>query len=421
MSSEKKNKKMNKVLLTVGLSVFAVIFAVASVFGFNIIRVNAAENLYNEALLNNTEIVKEAEYKGSTLDVYNNLVEPIFEYCEQGYGDENDCEQLKTNIANINKSKNIYSEIEKDEDISIKDATNSTNINTGKTVLYLTTYDAKKELANVSYVRTLNSVKNSTIDKLDESTETLKEKINNAKTVVADSEGKVEDDATRTALNEKVAAAEKLSKQPADTIDFRISLIGETKEMSSTLDTHVEKVKASVQEREDRIAREEAERIAAQNAYKNSSSNNYSNNNSYTGNSSTGYSSSNNSGGGGGSTAPAPKPSGGSTYYLNASMCGDAWNAQGCVNSYSITAIDYTPWGGPFWVGGHVGGAAGVINSFKVGDTVVVSGAGAGTYKVTGITWIPKVSGQSASSLGGGFAFQTCDGNQMRIVYATRV
>lgn len=100
----------------------------------------------------------------------------------------------------------------------------------------------------------------------------------------------------------------------------------------------------------------------------------------------------------------------------------DPYSAQNCVNSSAITYIDFSPYNGPQWVGGHNTGSAGVILSFQVGDIINVSGSSAaGTYRVTGESWVPKANGIDVGSLGQGFAFQTCSGSQMRLVWATRI
>ena len=83
---------------------------------------------------------------------------------------------------------------------------------------------------------------------------------------------------------------------------------------------------------------------------------------------------------------------------------------QSCVNSYSVVAVDLHPYNGPFWFGGHRGGTAGQILNYSVGDLVQVSGAGAGTYSITGSTWIGRDndSRNDYSKLGNGIVFQTC-------------
>lgn len=110
------------------------------------------------------------------------------------------------------------------------------------------------------------------------------------------------------------------------------------------------------------------------------------------------------------------------TYTLYASTCSDADQGQACVDSTSVTYIDFSPWDGPQWVGGHRGGEAGVILNFNPGDVVTVVGsAAAGTYQITGAQWVPKTHGIDVSTVGQGFAFQTCSDTQMRIVWATRI
>ncbi|WP_062132297.1 hypothetical protein [Demequina aestuarii] len=67
----------------------------------------------------------------------------------------------------------------------------------------------------------------------------------------------------------------------------------------------------------------------------------------------------------------------------------------------------------------HCGGAW--ILDVKVGDTIKLTGVGAGTYTVTGSKSVPKNS--SASVLNGGLWLQTCyrSGSQMRLVAISRI
>lgn len=87
-----------------------------------------------------------------------------------------------------------------------------------------------------------------------------------------------------------------------------------------------------------------------------------------------------------------------------------------------ITLVDYSQWGGPStWLGGHSGGVAGVIQNFNKGDVVNVIGAGEGSYRISRIGFVPKQTGLDSSILGTGVAFQTCQGNQMRVAYAEKL
>lgn len=147
---------------------------------------------------------------------------------------------------------------------------------------------------------------------------------------------------------------------------------------------------------------EAARQAAINNTFNNNVINNYVNNNSES------------------NSADSSAPSY-NTYYVSSVYCGDYINAQGCVDSYSFTTVDYSSVGGPFWIGGHNHGPAGIINNFNVGDHVVVSGSGAGTYRITGFTYIPKGSGTDVRNFGGSIVFQTCTSTNMRVAYAERI
>ena len=103
-------------------------------------------------------------------------------------------------------------------------------------------------------------------------------------------------------------------------------------------------------------------------------------------------------------------------YVLEATDCPDPWGAQRCVDSQDVVATDFSPWGGPVWVGGHTKGSAVVILNLEPGNTVAINGSVAdGSYLVTGSRWIPR-SPIPSSDLGEGVVLQVCKGNSMRVV-----
>lgn len=105
----------------------------------------------------------------------------------------------------------------------------------------------------------------------------------------------------------------------------------------------------------------------------------------------------------------------GATYYMYVSgYCGDSGCAQSAVDNNALAYIDYGT--GLYEIAGHVNSQ---ISSLNVGNTVRVTGSGAGLYQVTSIVWTFK--GASTSDVPSGFAFQTCVGSQMKLAYAQRI
>lgn len=94
--------------------------------------------------------------------------------------------------------------------------------------------------------------------------------------------------------------------------------------------------------------------------------------------------------------------------------------AQSSVDSHSLAYIAYPGWNFTE-IAGHNYGAAGIIQKFRAGDTVKVSGHGAGTYRITRIVEVAKNS--TVDKVPEGFAFQTClsGTNKMVLAYATKV
>lgn len=105
----------------------------------------------------------------------------------------------------------------------------------------------------------------------------------------------------------------------------------------------------------------------------------------------------------------------GATYYMYVSgYCGNSGCAQSAVDNNVLAYIDYGS--GLSEIAGHVNSQ---ISSLNVGNTVRVTGSGAGLYQVTSIVWTFK--GASTSDVPSGFAFQTCVGSQMKLAYAQRI
>lgn len=107
-------------------------------------------------------------------------------------------------------------------------------------------------------------------------------------------------------------------------------------------------------------------------------------------------------------------------YTLSPVECEDAWDAQNCINSLNVSFIDFTPWDGPQWVGGHNAGEGNIIADFRVGDTVKVAGTPAeGTYRVLSREFI--TSGTKSSNVGPGFVFQTSIDDKPILVRAEKI
>lgn len=105
----------------------------------------------------------------------------------------------------------------------------------------------------------------------------------------------------------------------------------------------------------------------------------------------------------------------GATYYMYVSgYCGNSGCAQSAVDNNVLAYIDFGT--GLYEIAGHVNSQ---ISSLNVGNTVRVTGSGAGLYRVTSIVWTFK--GATTSDVPSGFAFQTCVGSQMKLAYAQRI
>lgn len=94
--------------------------------------------------------------------------------------------------------------------------------------------------------------------------------------------------------------------------------------------------------------------------------------------------------------------------------------AQDAVDTYDVSYISFPAGSSTLTeIAGHEFGPAGIINRFKAGDTVKVSGYGSGVYRVDSLVYVEKH--QAEYNVSGRFAFQTCIGNQMVLAYSTRI
>jgi hypothetical protein len=122
------------------------------------------------------------------------------------------------------------------------------------------------------------------------------------------------------------------------------------------------------------------------------------------------------------SQPPAPaQPQVATLDVTSATTCSDSACAQSAVDAGGAAYIDYSGSGsgsGFSEIAGHSGGAAGLIASFAPGQTVRTTGALPGLWRITGLSDIP-LNARAIPS--GGFAFQTCVGNVLRLAYATRI
>ena len=356
-----------------------------------------------EAIQINQEAVENFSSIQGSLERLYKLSQPILDNCENGYGLEDPCGALQRSIIPL-----VSPPMVKDYETASREfIENNTQAVNNFTESYTSHIDRVQEVKSAAY----EGVSETTLDLWSDSKDSLNEKITAAEERLTSSKGKVDSDDTRNALQDAITAAKNHLSSTDNFPNLRIALIQRTQNHLDALDAGVAAVDADVQSRENRLAEEAKQAKAASLAQASQASR-------------SGGTSATTGGSYSGSKSESSNSKGGSqTYYLSASMCADAWNAAGCVDGYGVTAVDFSPWGGPYWIGGHSSGSAGVIANFQVGDVVVVSGAGAGTYKVTGSTWVPKPteSETPASSLGKGFAFQTCVGNRMRVVYASRI
>lgn len=337
---------------------------------------------------------KSASFSNS-LDTYERVFQPLYEYCDEGWGDSDSCTELSLAVKENR-------EILEGLDDNFLDLTQIEE----STADFFGHVKAEHQRFNQIHRQVVTSLEEESQEKWDEGSSKLEETVSKGKDLLESTKEKVNDNQTRKDLNEEIVSAEDLLDLNVNTYSLKIRHYDELASHEKALIESMAKVQES-HDAWNKQKEEEAQaaRIAAEQAAQAAQTVN-----SYNTSSSSGTTTQLS---GGGSSTP--------THYISASQCSDPWQAQSCVDGYSITATDFSPWGGPYWIGGHSGGSAGQFLSWNVGDKVEVSGAGAGTYQITSVSWVPKVAGQQASSLGAGFAFQTCSGNQMKVLYATRV
>lgn len=97
--------------------------------------------------------------------------------------------------------------------------------------------------------------------------------------------------------------------------------------------------------------------------------------------------------------------------------CGEWSCIQSAVDSSDLAYIDFGI--GLVEIAGHSHGPAGVIAKMSVGDTVAVSGHGAGTYRIVSQVVVPKQT--PINGVPEGMAFQTCVGDQLLLQYVESV
>ena len=396
-------------------AVALVIVLVLTLSGFANARAYRA-NLITE----NQTVAQKLEIRDARLEEQRAWSEQLLEYCDDGYGDETQCETVAEMLQDTPHTEALI--VQNLDSYSNEEIFENTKTNYDTTIL-LANMVGKYRDQNEN----LNQSISDDITKRWEASQTnLKDAIESSQELLESSKDKVDSEDGRDSLAKAIKTAKTLLvDEPYHHYDTQFIQINHADEETENLESASSVVEKDVQKQKERLEREaaqrEAERLAALRASQASATSNSGTR--VATNNGSGYTTSN-SGSNGTTTSKPSAPSAsnsGNTWHLSVSACPDAWNGQSCVDGYGVTAIDFSPWGGPYWIGGHTGGAAGQILNFQVGDTVVVSGAGAGTYRVTGSTWIPKVAGQSASQFGTGFAFQTCSGNQMRLVFATRI
>ena len=112
---------------------------------------------------------------------------------------------------------------------------------------------------------------------------------------------------------------------------------------------------------------------------------------------------------------PPPPPSF-KVWYESVNLTGGQGTINRCAGS---VWQDYGSYGRVVAEHNHCGGAW--ILDVQTGQTVVISGYGSGTYRVTGSKSVPK--GASAAVLNGGIWLQTCyfNSNSMRLVHLEKI
>ena len=383
-----------------GLLKSLVVFALLPVF--SVFGVAQAEALNEQSTQRIESINSSAKEVSAALQSHIPESKELLEYCPDGWGSEESCDKLSRDVKLASLSPGL-----------VKVAL-STYLEGESTEERIQNFGRQKDGDIRRSKDTLSKeIEESTTNAHRESHEGLKGVVNEGKDIFSKSEGKVEDEEVRNSLQERLEKAQgALEEEPASPSE-RISSIDDLDTSKKEVEEAVSGTKGSMKDWEEaRQAEVEAQRLQeiSQREAEGSTA--------QTGNSSASISSAQASTA---STAPEAAPSGPTTYHLSSSHCADPYAAQGCIDGSGVSTVNFTEMGGPVWIGGHSSGAAGVILSFKVGDIVVVSGSGAGTYQITGVGWLDKVPGQEPSILGTGYAFQTCSGNQMKVLYANKV
>lgn len=308
----------------------------------------------------------------------------------------------------------------------------------------ITAEAAHVEAANQMYrsdthQQSLQNVRDETtasISDWQESVSEAKESISNLKKLSENSDGKVfagDEDLLKT----HVALMENLNFR-IENFTFSVSgsnrvnsILSETnalKAIKSSSEENIKKINDSVAketariEEEKRKAEEERQRReaeaaaqAAREAASRAQSSASSSSNNYSGSSKTSGNVSNNTSSGQAATPAAPS----ANWSLSVSgYCADWSCIQSSVDSNGAAYIVY-PGTGLVEIAGHNYGSAGIIANFQPGQTVSITGNGAGLYQITGVVWTFK--GATTADVPAGFAFQTCVGSQMKLAYATKI
>ena len=354
----------------------------------------ASSKAQAQALADAEALDSAANSVSQTLSAYVPASEILFGYCEDGWGSEKACDQLADDL--------VVATIEP----KILKVTFSALSEKGEAEESLRLYgEQQEERIQNSRDTLIQEIEEETTTAYEKASESLQEAISTGEEVLSASDGKVVSEEPRVDLSEKITLGENSLTKSTNSVSLRLAVLNEVEEIEEQIEEAITNTQNSMNEweaeQEEARRQEEAARLEREEQL---------------------YAISwDNSGGQSPTATSSENGAEPQVHYVSSSSCSDPFAAEQCLDGQGIKTIDFTPWGGPIWIGGHRYGAAGDFASYQVGDTVIVSGAGAGTYQITNISLLSKETGIQANSLGGGYAFQTCTSDHRRVLHAIKV